>query len=114
MEPIQFLYIILVGFGAAFVQRVSGFGLGIFTMMFLPHMLPTHTAAAVISCIFSCYTTTFNAIRYRKNIIAKIPSPKPETLCTKPAPTQTIVSKIALIGSISSLLIFEFIFPKPP
>ena len=66
MEPLHFLYVILVGFGAAFVQRVSGFGLGIFTMMFLPHFMPSHTAAATISCIFSCYTTTFNSIRYRK------------------------------------------------
>jgi uncharacterized membrane protein YfcA len=55
MEPLHFLYVILVGFGAAFVQRVSGFGLGIFTMMFLPHFMPSHTAAATISCIFSCY-----------------------------------------------------------
>lgn len=64
----EYLYLILVGFGAAFVQRVSGFGLGIFAMMFLPHFLPSHTAAATISCLFSCYTTTSNSIRYRKNV----------------------------------------------
>ena len=64
----EYLYIVLVGFGAAFVQRVSGFGLGIFAMMFLPHLLPTHTSAAVLSGLFSCYTTTFNAIKYRRNI----------------------------------------------
>lgn len=68
MEPLHFLYVILVGFGAAFVQRVSGFGLGIFAMMFLPHFMPSHTAAAIIPCLFSCCTTTFNAIRYRKNV----------------------------------------------
>ena len=75
MEPLHFLYVILVGFGAAFVQRVSGFGLGIFTMMFLPHFMPSHTAAATISCIFSCYTTTFNSIRYRKNVAYKTAIP---------------------------------------
>lgn len=75
MEPLHFLYVILVGFGAAFVQRVSGFGLGIFAMMFLPHFLPSHTAAATISCIFSCYTTTFNSIRYRKNVAYKTAIP---------------------------------------
>lgn len=75
MEPLHYLYIILVGFGAAFVQRVSGFGLGIFTMMFLPHFLPSHTAAATISCLFSCYTTTFNSIRYRKNVAYKTALP---------------------------------------
>ena len=75
MEPLHFLYVILVGFGAAFVQRVSGFGLGIFTMMFLPHFMPSHMAAATISCIFSCYTTTFNSIRYRKNVAYKTAIP---------------------------------------
>ena len=75
MEHLHFLYIILVGFGAAFVQRVSGFGLGIFAMMFLPHFLPSHTAAATISCLFSCYTTTFNSIRYRKNVAYKTAIP---------------------------------------
>ncbi len=64
----EYLYVILVGFGAAFVQRVSGFGLGIFAMMFLPHFMPSHTAAATISCLFSCYTTTVNSIKYRKNV----------------------------------------------
>lgn len=71
----EYLYLILVGFGAAFVQRVSGFGLGIFAMMFLPHFLPSHTAAATISCLFSCYTTTSNSIRYRKNVAYKTAIP---------------------------------------
>ena len=75
MEPLHFLYVILVGLGAAFVQRVSGFGLGIFAMMFLPHFLPSHTAAATISCLFSCYTTTFNSIRYHKNVAYKTAIP---------------------------------------
>ena len=65
----------LVGLGAGFVQRVSGFGLGIFAMLFLPHFLPSHTAAATISCLFSCYTTTFNSIRYRKNVAYKTAIP---------------------------------------
>lgn len=58
----------LIGLGGGFVQRVSGFGLGIFVMLFLPHFLPDHTAAAAISCLFSCGTSTYNAIRYRKDI----------------------------------------------
>lgn len=41
--------IVFIGIGGGFVQRVSGFGLGIFVMMFLPHLLPSHTAAAAIS-----------------------------------------------------------------
>lgn len=64
--------LVLVGMGAGFVQRVTGFGLGIFSMLFMPHFLPTHTMAASISNLFSCGTSTYNAIRYRKNIPFKI------------------------------------------
>lgn len=68
MDYIQMILLILVGMGAGFVQRVSGFGLGIFAMLFMPHFLPSATAAATISCLFSCGTSTYNAIRYRKEI----------------------------------------------
>lgn len=64
----QLLPFALVGVGAAFVQRVSGFGLGIFAMLFLPYLLPSHTAAASLSCIFSCITSTYNACKYRRHI----------------------------------------------
>ena len=67
MELINYFLLILVGIGAGFVQRVSGFGLGIFVMMFLPHFMPSHTAAASISCLFSCGTSAYNAIKYRKD-----------------------------------------------
>lgn len=68
MEILNYIFLILVGIGAAFVQRVSGFGLGIFAMMFLPHLLPSNTAAATISCLFSCCITAYNTIKYRKSI----------------------------------------------
>ncbi len=71
----NYILIILVGIGAAFVQRVSGFGLGIFAMMFLPHIFSAHTAAATVSSLFSCYTTSFNAIKYRKDISFKTALP---------------------------------------
>lgn len=61
------LWLIPVGMGAGFVQRVSGFGLGIFAMLFLPHMMPTPVAAA-ISCLFSCGTSTYNAVKFRRQI----------------------------------------------
>jgi len=63
--------LVLIGIGAGFVQRVSGFGLGIFAMLFLPHLLPDHTAAAAISSLFACVTATYNGIRYRKNVAYK-------------------------------------------
>lgn len=68
MEAWKLILLALIGAGGGFIQRVSGFGLGIFVMLFLPHFLPTHTAAATISCLFSCGTSSFNALRYRKNI----------------------------------------------
>lgn len=67
--------LILVGFGAGFVQRVSGFGLGIFAMIFLPYFMPTSTAAATVSCLFSCGTSSYNSIKYRKNISYKTTLP---------------------------------------
>ena len=67
-EITQIILLVLVGVGAGFVQRVSGFGLGIFAMLFLPHFMPTHTAAAAVSCLFSSGTSTYNAAKYRKDI----------------------------------------------
>ena len=68
------LFLVLIGMGAGFVQRVSGFGLGIFAMLFLPHFMPSHTAAAIAS-LFGCVTATYNAVRYRKNIAYKTALP---------------------------------------
>ena len=67
----HFVFLILIGLGAGFVQRVSGFGLCIFAMVFLPHFMPSHTAAAAISGIFSCVLTAYNAFCYRKHIAFK-------------------------------------------
>lgn len=64
----EIIILILVGAGASFVQRVSGFGLGIFAMLFLPHFLPSPAAAASVSTLFSCVTSSYNGIRYRKDI----------------------------------------------
>ncbi len=75
MEPLHIFFLVVIGVGAGFVQRVSGFGLGIFAMMFLPHFMPSHTAAATISTIFSCVTSTYNAVCYRKNVEFKTALP---------------------------------------
>ena len=75
IELLLIFVLVAVGFGAGFVQRVSGFGLGIFTMLFLPYFMPSHAAAATISCLFSVGTSTYNAIRYRKNISYRIALP---------------------------------------
>lgn len=44
---------------AAFVQRVSGFGFGIFIMMFLPYILPSYNESVALSGILSGTTALF-------------------------------------------------------
>lgn len=75
MDFLHCILLIIIGMGAGFVQRVSGFGLGIFVMMCLPHFMPSHTAAATISTLFSCVTSTYNAVRYRKDVAFKTALP---------------------------------------
>lgn len=75
MDLFRSLLLVVIGIGAGFVQRVSGFGLGIFAMMFLPHFMPSHTAAATIATLFSCITSTYNSVRYRRNVEFKTALP---------------------------------------
>lgn len=110
------LFLILVGFGGGFVQRVSGFGLGIFVMLFLPHFIPSHTAAAAISCLFSCATTTYNAIHYRKDIEYKTAIPMvAASLITIPvavyfsAEVSSGIFKV-LLGTVLIILSIYFLF----
>lgn len=44
-----YLYLFLLAAAASFIQRVSGFGFGIFIMMFLPFLLPTFGEAITLS-----------------------------------------------------------------
>lgn len=116
MEFLPYIYVILVGFGAAFVQRVSGFGLGIFAMMFLPHFLPSHTAAATISCLFSCCTTTYNSIKYHKNVAYKTAAPMLATALVLIPIAIYLSKKVSadifkiMLGSILILLSIYFLF----
>ena len=75
MNGLYCVLLALVGMGGAFVQRVSGFGLGIFAMLFLPHFMPSHTAAAAIISICSGIATIFNSFKYKKHINYKISFP---------------------------------------
>lgn len=66
------LMLILVSAGSAFVQRVSGFGSGIFSMLFLPYLFGNTVTAAAVSGLWSCATTVMNAIKYRRSIKFKL------------------------------------------
>ena len=119
MNPLHGLFLVLIGMGAGFIQRVSGFGLGIFAMMFLPHFLPSHTAAATISCLFSSVTSTYNAILYRKSVAYKMVLPMLLTaLITIPvavhfsAAVSGDVFKILLGGALVVLSLYFLFFNK--
>lgn len=48
---------------AGFVQRVSGFGFGIFIMMFLPYIMPSYKEAVALSGLLSAATALFIVAR---------------------------------------------------
>lgn len=62
------LIIMLVSSAGGFIQRVCGFGFGIFVMMFFPHIFAKHTASSAISTLISCVMSVINAIIHRKHI----------------------------------------------
>ncbi|MBE6572569.1 MAG: sulfite exporter TauE/SafE family protein [Ruminococcaceae bacterium] len=64
----QLLIIFLITAVGGFIQRVTGFGFGIFVMLFFPHIFKTHTSAAAISTFVSSCISAYNAFIYRKNI----------------------------------------------
>ena len=52
--------------GAAFVQRVSGFGFGIFIMTVLPYIMPSYGEATTLSGLMAMVTSLIIAIRNYK------------------------------------------------
>lgn len=69
MSDIGYLIIILfIAAMGGFIQRVTGFGFGIFVMLFFPHIMQAHTSAAATSTLVSCCISVYNAIIYRKHI----------------------------------------------
>lgn len=53
----QIFLLLLMSCGAAFVQRVSGFGFGIFIMTVLPYLLPTYGEATTLSGLLAMVTS---------------------------------------------------------
>lgn len=62
------LLIILFAMGAAFVQRTTGFGFGIFIMTVLPYVLPSYGEATTLSGLLASVTSFILVVRYRKHI----------------------------------------------
>lgn len=60
---IVYFYILLLASVASFIQRVSGFGFGIFVMMFFPFFIPTFGEAITISGLLAGVTSFLIAVR---------------------------------------------------
>lgn len=75
------LLLIFMSLGAAFVQRVSGFGFGIFIMTVLPYLLPTYGEATTLSGLLACVTSLIISIRLRNYIRWKKLLPTLITFC---------------------------------
>lgn len=59
------ILLLLFAIGAAFVQRVTGFGFGIFIMTMLPHIMPSYGEATALSGLLALVTVGYTAFRLR-------------------------------------------------
>lgn len=71
MGILEYILLILVIGGGAFVQRVTGFGMGIFAMLFLPYFLPSSGASAAVIGMLSCVINVYHGVAQRKHILWK-------------------------------------------
>ena len=62
------IFIFLLSIVASFIQRVSGFGFGIFVMMFFPFFLPSYGESVMLSGLLAGSTAFMIAIKNRKYI----------------------------------------------
>ena len=67
IEIYQLILVAAVTLGASYIQSISGFGFGIFAMVFLPHFLK-YTEANVLSGILSTVTSVFLAVALFRRI----------------------------------------------
>ncbi|MBQ4563935.1 MAG: sulfite exporter TauE/SafE family protein [Lachnospiraceae bacterium] len=74
-EPMIFLLLIIICIGGGFIQRVSGFGMSIFVMLFLPYLMPSYNDATATTGLIFCILTVFNAIVHYKHTQLKLVLP---------------------------------------
>lgn len=65
------LILMAFSFGAAFIQRTTGFGFGIFIMTMLPYLMPSYGEATALSGMLAVVTSVILAIRYRRHLVWK-------------------------------------------
>ena len=64
----SYALIFLLAIAASFIQRASGFGFGIFVMMFFPFILPTYGESVTLSGLLAGTTALFITLRHWKAI----------------------------------------------
>ena len=62
------IFIFFLTIVASFIQRVSGFGFGIFVMMFFPFFLPSYGESVMLSGLLAGSTALMIAVKNRKYI----------------------------------------------
>lgn len=65
------LILLAFAFGAAFIQRTTGFGFGIFIMTMLPYLMPTYGEATALSGMLAMVTSFILVYHYRKMLVWK-------------------------------------------
>lgn len=70
----QYLSVLFICLAGGFIQASTGFGFGIFVLIFLPNIYPHGTAVAISQSV-STVSTLFLALRYHKNIRWKVMIP---------------------------------------
>ncbi len=116
MEFWHYPLLVLISFSGSFIQRVTGFGYGIFMMMFLPGLMGSSVEAAATAGLISCCTCTYNVIRLRKSAQWKLAVPTvAASLITVPlavgwvnAVPEALVR--SLLGAVLILLSLYFMF----
>ena len=68
MTEQNILILLLMSIGASFVQRVSGFGFGIFIMTVLPYLMPSYGEATTLSGLLASVTSLFISLKMRKHL----------------------------------------------
>lgn len=71
-DILSFLFLMLASFGGSFIQRVTGFGYGIFAMMFFPLFFASYGEANILTGMLSIFSSLAVVISMRHYINWKI------------------------------------------